>query len=302
MNLQDYGLKPQRPEAIDASMLVDFMNCPSYFYLRHVLGLRSKRADAQREAPLSWGTVWHRVMHVWRETQDPVKALSSLDPWPPGLSAEADRHARSKARMAQIFFEYVEKFAERDRREFETLHSEQFFDVTDPTTGLRWSGRFDGLERRRRNKRLVLWDYKTTSRMGERYFDQHEFSFQLPGYVWAINQLSTGEPVEEVMLDVLYTLKGSHEFFRRTFHYTAERLAEWRHNVQLILSRLYCLLDERLEEPEAWEKNWSWCTIYGLCAFAPVHFTTPSRDTRLRILENDYVEDRWSPLVAEEAE
>lgn len=299
MDLTAYGLRPQRPEVIDSSMLKDYVDCPSMFYLRHVLGLRRKLVDPQRQSPLDWGTVWHRVMEAWYTTFDPAAALAALEPWPPTIMAETDSQGRSQQRMAKIFFDYIEKFGDADQRDFDILRTEQFFDVLDPNSDLRWCGRIDGIWRRKRNGRLNLIDHKTTGKMGSYYFEQFEHSFQIPGYAWAGSQLIT-EPLEDVMINCLYTLKGSHEFFRRTIRFTPARIAEWRANVLMWLEELNRMLDEHLHEPELWRKNWNECTRYGLCSFADVHFLPATGDTRLRVLSNDFIEDRWDPRRLDE--
>jgi hypothetical protein len=300
MDLTQYGLRAIRPEVIDSSMLKDFVDCPSLFYLRHVLGLRRKVRDPEREAPLDWGTLWHKMQELFGITGDVIESLRYLeDHWPDSIVMETDKHGRSKERIARIFFDYVEQYGKQDQEDFELLRPEQFFDVYDEEAGLRWCGRIDRVERRRRTKRIQIRDYKTTSRMGSYYFEQFDFSFQLPGYVWGSSHLLT-EPVTEVMLDVLYTLKGSHQFFRRTFRYTPERLSEWRNNVLIYMNQLHTMLDNHLHEPEKWGKNWNHCTQWGLCSFADVHFLPATGDTRLRVLSNDYIEDRWDPRREEE--
>lgn len=299
IDLAAYGLNPRRPEVIDSSMLKDFVDCPSYFYLRHVLGLQRTAFDPERQSPLDWGTVWHRVLETWRKTKNQVEALGQLDPWPATIMAETDKHGRSKERMARIFFEYVERYGEADDRDYDMLRAEQFFDVYDSEAGLRWCGRMDGILRRRRNGKIVVLDYKTTSRMGSYYFEGYEHSFQLPGYVWAAHQIIT-EPIEELLLDVLYTLKGSHQFFRRTVRYEASHLAEWRKNVMMWMEQLVHLLDNHLEDPEAWAKNWNQCTRYGICQFSDIHFAAPTGDSRLRIMQTDFHEVRWDPRRVED--
>ena len=292
--LHKYGLNPVRPEVMDSSALKDFVDCPSLFYLRHILGLKLKSRDPQDDAKFDYGTVWHRVMEAWCNTGDLTEALKQLDPWPRSIMAETDRHGRSKQRMAQQFFEYAERFKEQDDLDYIDLRAEQYFDVYDEELDLRWCGIIDRVRQRRRNKKIVIWDYKTTSAMGANFFEMHEFGFQLPGYVWA-SQFFLTDPAEEVMMDVLYTLKGSHQFFRRTFRYDRAKLGEWKNNIKLTLDELNRLLDNHLHNPEAWRKNWNQCTRYGLCQFSRVHFMPPIRDSRLLILQNDYVEERWEP-------
>ena len=296
--LEDYGLRPQRIEVIDSSMLNDYVNCPSYFYLRHILGQLKKIFNPDRQAPLDWGTVWHRVMEVYSKTRDSTAALVQLEPWPSTVMAETDKHGRSKARMAEIFFDYVEQFGEADALEFDILREEQYFDVYDEEVGLRWCGRIDGIRRRKRNRKVVVWDHKGTSKMGADYFDQYEHSFQLPGYVWAAQHMLT-DPIDQLMLDVVYTLKGSHDFFRRTMPYGPERLAEWVGQVKIWVKEIHFMQDNYLEQPEMWKKSYTECTRYGRCQFADVHFAPPTRDTRLRILQRDYHEHRWDPSRGE---
>lgn len=292
--LTEWGLQAKRPEVIDSSMLKDYADCPSKFYLRHVLGLKRISRDPSDDAKFDWGTVWHRVMEIWWATHNYEEALGGLEPWPSSIMAETDRHARSKARMEKIFREYILKYAERDINDFEILRGEQFFDVMNEETGIRWCGRTDQLLRRKRNGAVVVLDHKTTSAMGKTYFEQYEHSFQLPGYAWAANQIFT-ESVSEVLIDVVYTLKASHQFFRRTFRYTPADFREWTNNVKIWVDEINRNLDKHLYEPEAWKKNWNECTRYGLCQFNDVHFLTPQGDSRLRVLTNDYGIERWDP-------
>jgi hypothetical protein len=301
--LRTYGLNPQRPVAIDSSMLKDFVDCPSMFYLRHVLGLRRRIRSAGDVAKFDWGTCWHGAQEEYWKTRiagaDDHEARLVALPWinlnfPKGIRPDTDKHKRSKERMFKIFLEYLDTYVAQIDMEYETIRTEQFFDIFNEEFGLRWCGRLDKIRVKIRGGRVTVWDYKTTSAMSDSYFEGHEHGFQLPGYVWGASHLLT-EPVQEVKLDVVYTLTASHKFFQRTFRYSPHRLSEWVSNVKRIADQIEELLAKHLYEPEAWVKNWNECTRYGRCTFSDVHFTAPTEDTRLRILENDYIEDRWDP-------
>jgi CRISPR/Cas system-associated exonuclease Cas4 (RecB family) len=294
--IEALGFTPRFPEVIDSSMLSDFARCPSMFYLRHVLGVRRK-SSAGREA-LDWGSKWHELLEEWwkaaQEGLSPqaaaVKAITvALAEWPESIVGETDRHGRTRERMAKLFLRYVERYAEEDLKH-DILRAEQFFDFEDETLGLRWCGRMDQVRRIR--GKIRGWDFKTTSMMGPNYFDTYEYSFQLPGYVIALSQIMT-EPVDGIVLDVLYTLKSSDDFFRRTIKYSPERLAEWVSNTKQYLSDMYRMRDSILRDPEAWHKNWTNCTLYAGCQFRSIHFFEP--DSRARILADEYYEDRWDP-------
>lgn len=297
MNLADIGFFPHRPEVIDSSMLKDFIDCPSYFYLRHILGLRKKFPPGTGEAKFDWGTCWHAVMRAYKHhgysQQHGLEAIEKH--YPMYITPSNDKYKRSKERMVIAFFDYVKKYQEADMRDFEILRQEQFFDVYDEAQDLRWCGRIDDLMRRTRNGRILVNDYKTSSSMGPNYFNQHELGFQFPGYVWAADHVFAGEEVVEIMIDVMYMVTAKHEFFRKTFRYAAPRKDEWVANVKIWLARLWHLIDNHLEDPSKWGLNWNQCTNYGLCDFFPVHSLTPQGSSRLNVLQADYVVDYWDP-------
>lgn len=307
MNLQEHGLTPKFPPVLDATMVKDFMYCPSYFYLRHVLGLVKKQYDSVEDAGKDWGIVWHKVQEAYTaaitDSKDKDEAIHAgllkIEPWPRSLRDD-DRHGRTKMRMAQIFLEYVDRFWESDAKQYEPLRFEQIFDIYDEEFGIRWSGRIDRVVRKIRGNKIILWDHKTTAWMTRYYFEQHEFSFQIPGYVRMLNGALT-EQVDEAMIDVLYVLKNSHDFLRRTIHVPPQRSTEWATNVRNILNYMYYLRDRYLDNPDAWVKNWNHCTSWNrACTFADIHWIDPSPNTRLRILASDYIVDRWSPAKEDE--
>lgn len=310
--LARFGLKPKYIEVLDSSMLGCFMDCPSKFYLRYICGLKPS-GTGFRNANLAWGSAWHEVMFAFMEgygertwderIQDGLEALETH--YPEWLTAEFDSgrngRKRSKLRMAEQFFAYVELWKDMEP-DYQILRNEQYFDVMKDAIGLRWCGRIDSVRRVVRNKKVRVWDYKTTKSMGDSYFDQFEMSFQFPGYVWSVNQMTT-ERVYEITVDVMYTVTKSFDFFQRTFRYDEARLAEWERNVKMIVDRIMYLQDNYLHEPEAWAKNWGACTTYGKCTFFPVHSLNPRGEGRLLTLRDDYQISRWDPAnVAGEEE
>ncbi|KKN88129.1 hypothetical protein LCGC14_0252010 [marine sediment metagenome] len=298
--LQKFGLIPKPPPVIDASMLSTFMDCPSKFYLRYVLGLRPKRKDPTKDGNLDWGTCWHEAMFAFMETADEGKeariiaGLKAIDEtYPVYLTPDVDKVKRSKDRMIEQFFAYVERWLKKEN-EYEVLRNEQYFDVLDEETGLRWCGRMDSIRRVLRNKKVRVWDYKTTKAMGDTYFDQFEISFQFPGYVWSAGQMMTDD-VWEITVDVMYTISKSFNFFERTFRYDEFRLAEWQRNVKRIVDRIHFMLENHLYQPEMWDKNWGDCTRYGKCRFFVVHSLNPRGEGRLLELRDNFDISRWDP-------
>jgi hypothetical protein len=294
------GFEPMRIEVLDSSMLGDYVDCPSKFYLRHILGLQPKVWDPVRDAPLDWGTAWHQGMYTYYSPTGGLDAaLQKIDSvFPEHIRADTDKHKRSRDRMLKGLVAYHNKW-ERDNDRYEILRREQFFDVQNDDDGLRWCGRMDGIWAQKKPHKLMVWDFKGTSAMGERYYDQHELSFQFPGYVWAANQLGT-EEVMEIRMDVIYTLTASMQFFRRTFRYDTFRIREFVENTKMWVDEIMEMQDRYLYEPEMWKKDWKECTRYRTCSFFKVHSIHPKGNTRLRVLQNDYAVRRWDPSAIEE--
>ena len=300
MDIRDYGFEPQRVETFDSSRLKDFVDCPSMFYLRHILGLRPATLDPSYDAKFDWGTCWHHVLWVFHKTEGDkevktIEALKALDEnYPEYITPTTDKHKRSKARMIEGFFLYLDKWWEQDLRNFDVLRHEQFFDQYNEVDNLRWTGRIDSIRRWKGTSRIVVVDYKTASVMGESYFDQHEIGFQFPGYSWAVSGMF-GQPVYEILVDVLYMISAKVEPLRKTFRYDAARIQEWVRNVKFWIDRINYLQDNHLYDPEAWGKNFNECTRYGRCAFFNVHSISPKGSARLNILQQNYRVDRWDP-------
>ena len=295
MDIRDHGFNPKRMEVLDSSRLKDFVDCPSKFYLRHILGLKPAVLDTQSESKFSWGTCWHKVLEVYfAEGRDKVAALKALDEeYPSYITADQDKFKRTKDRMIEAFFKYLDKW-EENLNNLEVLRNEQFFDQYSEDDGLRWCGRIDSIRRRKTTGAIVVWDYKTSSAMGPLYFDQHEIGFQFPGYVWAANQMMGGE-VNEITVDVLYMITRSMDLRQKTFRYDSSRIKEWVTNVKMWIDQIYRLQDAHLYNPNLWAKNWNECTRYGRCTYFDVHSITPRGSARLNILTSGYKEERWEP-------
>jgi hypothetical protein len=297
--LEKHGLNPVRPEFLDSSILSDFVRCPSYFYLRHVLGLVRRNRDPTETSSMDWGTCWHHCLEAYNSSGfDLAAGLTAIEEhYPTHIRPDTDRYKRSKERMIEGFFAYVKKWKDLDKS-MDFIRHEQHFSVYIEDIGLDWSGRIDSV--RRQKGKIRPWDYKSTSSMGSSYFDQFELSFQFPGYVIATEHI-TGQPINEITLDVFYTISRTQDFFRRTFRYEDADLREWKHNVRIWSDRLEYLLDNHLYEPEMWPKSWGMCAWwYGRkCPFFELHNISPIDDTRLLILEQDFEERRWNPIAEE---
>lgn len=302
-DLDEYGLTADLPEYLDSSMLKDFADCPSKFYLRHVLGLRPK--GQEEPSYFAWGNMWHEVMFTFHHNRNLTEALDVLEEqWPHEILHEHEKKARTQERMRRLLFEYAEKYDKKDTTEWNTLHREQVFELWCPPDesscpfggcDLRWSGRIDRVVERVPVNKVVVWDYKTSSRDTRNYYDEHKYGFQMPGYIWAAIHLTTQEDIAGVVIDRLYATKTKDWMERREIRLTDYHIKDWLDNVKRLRDEIHFMWENYPEDPEAWTKNKNECYRYNGCMFTGVHELPPIRDTRYRSLENDFVEDRWDP-------
>lgn len=298
-SLERHGFKPKLPEVFDASMLSDYVNCPAKFYLRHVLGLELKGFGAPA---LDWGSLWHTAMyelHKEWEVGHAIGAVSSQ--WSPILT-EQDPKGRTLDRMVMILQKYYGQYSKLDQHDYHTIRREEYFEIhCDADSkcpfggcGLSWSGRIDRVVRNRAD-RVLVWDYKTTSWMRSSFYDELEHGFQIPGYVWAASHLLQNR-ILGAMIDVLHTLKSQENLYRREFRFHPRMMIEWRDNVKRWIERIHHDFDRYSHDPEAWPQNKHECDRFSGCQFKPVHYTPEfGDDTRLRIMREEYVENRWHP-------
>ena len=303
MDVRDFGLNPIRPDVFDSSLIATYLSCESMFYLRHILGL-TKDTDGVKDAALGWGGKWHDAMYAYHPDFNIDAALETIPiDWPTNLD-QMDRHLRTCDRMLAIMQDYHEHYFERDSGRVETIRREQYFSLMveageetpfgiAPVT-LAWCGRLDRMIKE--DSRTKNLDYKTTSKLASNFIEGHKHGFQFQGYVFA-GSILQGKFIHDTVIDVLYTLKAKHEFMRPTIRYTKDHIIEWMVNMSCILDRLNRKLDESLYDMDAWIQNRGACFDWNRpFEFAPVHFSPDfGGRTRLPILVEDYIEDRWNP-------
>lgn len=280
------------PDALDSSMLKDFLSCPQKFYLAHILGLRP---DRDRTA-LQYGKVWHRAMELL-QVEGKSAGLDVIIKSEGEFSLQ-DAKNRTTARMAEDFMKYLKKW-EAVETNWEVLASEEGFKL-ELANGRMWSGRIDEVRRHRVRKYLLAHDFKSTTFKTANYFDQFEMGIQIPGYVWALEKLRPDEEVKGATIDCYHIQKNKTDFERRTFHVTALKRAAWEENVCRITDRVWFLIENHLEDPGAWIMDAGQrCSDYGGCDFKLIHEIEPKPGDRERILKHDFTELRWDPLVGE---
>jgi hypothetical protein len=141
---------------------------------------------------------------------------------------------------------------------------------------------------------LLVNDAKTTSVLGQNFYDDFWLSSQMLGYTWAAQKL--GYPVEGLFLDVLAGRKPSKtgvmcEFQRQRYHYKPEHLAEWEKDT-------FTLITDFLEHLVRgyFPKSPKWCFgKYGRCQYWDVCTQVPEQ-RRTMLMSDLYRNVTWSPL------
>lgn len=160
-----------------------------------------------------------------------------------------------------------------------------------------WSGRIDLIVKWSDGEESHL-DHKTTSRLGESYFDDYKNDQGQIGYAWAKWKL-TGEMPKGFTINAICCRKPTRtgvmfEFQRRRFALDPERILEWEENVCWVISDLL-----QMYENGRFPAHTKWCAgKYGPCPYLDV-CTLPLSSRGMLLQGPLYKDVTWSPLKKE---
>jgi hypothetical protein len=151
---------------------------------------------------------------------------------------------------------------------------------------IEYGGIFDGLVQFGAN--LYVFEHKTTSQMGDYYFNQFRPNNQITGYVWAGGLLS-GQPVGGAIVNAIGIYRvGATKFRREITTRTQDDLKHWLLNV-----RATCQQIQDCELRGFWPLYTGSCTMYGKCEYHDVHVLGTQIEQE-KWLEQQYVKKPWS--------
>lgn len=290
---------------IDASTLEKYTTCRrSYEYY----GLHKRRLAGERPA-LIFGQALHKALELHyrgADVLDVVQAIHSVFR-ESGPIPEGDH--RTAAFCQDVFLAYTANYP-----------VEPFDVLTDAATGqplvespfslplglvtyqgrpiqVVWTGRLDLIVKFRELPAPPFHlDHKTTSIMGEKYFDEYMNEQAQIGYAWATKKMLGLERPEGFMINAICsrpptkTGKGT-EFRRQRFFLDNDRLDEWEENT---LEQVQGLV--RDAERGVFPMHMKWCVgKYGKCSYFDV--CSLPRDERIGFLHSTlYTDVTWSPL------
>lgn len=279
----------RRTITIDNYALSTYQSCPSKFDLR----IRQGYSTAFQAAALNAGIVLHTGLETWYSTSNldlSIEAMSNA--WPDGHPID-DWRDESKARdtLRQYTNEYPSELWSVVGKDTSNPMVEVSFTLpTGRTTSdgyeIHYGGIFDLLIQF--NGQLYVVDHKTTTALGDYYFDQYKPNNQMTGYTWAATQLS-GQRIGGVMINAIAWSKTKPaRFARQITTRTPAEISEWLDNLTDVCNQI-----AYSERTNTWPKATGSCLAYNSrCPYYRVH--TLDNRTGLKVLESDYIIQHWN--------
>lgn len=305
---------------IDNFMLSMYQTCPRKFQLRIEQGWTVRR----KSAALGFGGAFHEGIATWYRTHDAKAALESIvEKWPQNVPTD---DYRDKTKCLSVIADYIKYYKDNDSFTIvgapdnpmiectftlptgKYLLCEQMINIPGlhldircggeaneegncrvcghPCEEIEYGGIFDGLVEF--NNNVYVFEHKTASQMGSRYFDQFKPNNQVTGYIWAASLLS-GKRVGGALINAVGVFKvGATRFERNITSRSPIEIEEWLHNVHQTCKQI-----RHSQLTGEWPMHTGSCMQYGACEFHGVH-TLGNEKERQKLLEQDYIQDPWS--------
>lgn len=157
---------------------------------------------------------------------------------------------------------------------------------------------------------IFVNDFKTTSMLGDMFWNEMRMTAQQRGYVWAFQEL-TGKPVAGYMITALrtkeppqYVTNGTsrggksqspeqwwnESFDRQRFLLDPVHITEWKHNTIDLVEEFFWHYG-RGHLPQ----KTKWCNSYGKCPYFDVCLLHPN-DRPAFLQSGLFADNVWSPL------
>lgn len=297
---------------IDNFALTMFQTCPAKYWLR----MREHWTSRRKSAALGFGGALHEGLAAWYKTGDRAAALVAInDSWPGDLPID---DWRTKEKCLSVMIDYMKHYPQESFKIIGypeapmientfTLDTGMFLkckECQDADQSVPWEsectncgsplqkepieygGIFDGLVQF--GPSCFIFEHKTTSQMGDYYFNQFRPNNQVTGYVWAGGLLS-GQPVGGAIINAIGIYRvGATKFRREITTRTEEDIKHWLMNVYSTCQQI-----QDCELRGFFPQYTGSCTMYGKCEFHDVHVLGTHTEQE-RWLEQQYVKKPWN--------
>lgn len=279
---------------IDNTALSLFMKCPRKFDFAM---RQHRRHMGKPPAAIAYGAAWHKMMEVHYKTNgDSDLVFMTLQKhWED--HGKVDDH-RTSDRAWLEYQKYVEKYGPPDQENGQTVGYVDGSPLVEISANATWpwgaypyAGKIDRIIELQ--GQYYVEDHKTTSRMGDYYFQQFELSNQMMGYVWIARLLMPSIKIAGVRINAHCVLKRESKFARQIISFSDDRLEEWAHNYNNWIGKL-----KAAYEQDDFPGNYSECDgKYRQCEYSGVCSMPPQ--LRERALESDFEVNPWNPLESD---
>lgn len=300
VSLPNHPFIPTNTDGEDRVMVVDnfqlsmFQTCPAKYQRRIIQGWKKRR----QSAALSFGQILHLGLEVWYRTKNLDNAIAAMEfEWP----ADHDNEDfRDLYKCVSVLREYVEEYPREPWTVVGYGTDQPMVEVSFTLPLLDANGNqlstFDGYRIMYGgiidlafdfNGQLYIMDHKTTTRLGDYYFNQYKPNNQMTGYIWGMSQL-TNRTVGGAWINAIGLYKKSPTKFKRGLtQRSAEDIAAWVHDVHHS-----CNLMRAAMITGEFPKFTNACTLYGKCEFYDVHTLSGAKQQE-RFLEQMYEHEEW---------
>lgn len=277
----------------DYTMLSTFQVCRRKYEYRINRGLVSPKPQT---APAFGGAI-HKALDVLYKQVPFSDVDAAVKVFKDNFQESPTDDKRTHKLGEWIINNYFQKYQSQD---FKVLEVERSFEIELPN-GNKFIGRID---------KVIEWDgvvwimdHKTTSQLGVTYEKTLEPNGQFSGYVYAARQM--GYKAAGVVVDAILVAKGLLEsssrgklspLLRFMCYRNDRQLQEW---LEETVRQHQNIKD--CEETGAWPMDGLFngmCTYYGECPYR--RLCVEDNSLRERIINMDYVVERWDPRHKEE--
>jgi len=280
---------------VDNYMLSMFQTCPAKFKRRIVEGWKPRKQGAA----LGFGQMLHLGIEVWYRTHSLEAAeIAVQEAWP---ANHPDDDWRDLSKCISVLGEYTREYpselwrvvdADKTNPMLEVSFTLPLLDAngnqlyTYDGYAIQYGGIFDLMLDF--NGQFYIMDHKTTTRLGDYYFNQYKPNNQITGYLWGASQL-TNRRVGGAFINAIGLYKKSPTKFKR--HLTVRSEDDFPNWVQSVQHA--CNLIRIAYNSGQWPQFTSACTLYGNCEFRDVH-VMGSNTQQERYLEMMYEKEHWN--------
>ncbi len=273
---------------LDNSMISDYMNCPRYFYHRHVEFLKPLQPNLGAE----FGTAIHHALdRVYSGDSSDSARKAFLDHFLQyeGLDSTGSRTVMKGIAILDKYLDFYHD--DLSRYEIEGVELSGGMDMG----FFLYIGRMDLLIRDKSNNKLIVCDHKTSGRRGYLTLNPN---YQITGYIAMVREMSGSSDCETGMLNQIYYTKGrkgadpqdSVTLVREETTKKNVHIGEWVRDTQWQASQIHnsCRCDH-------FPKNTNSCSRYGRCPYIDLCCCT-DENTLTTMKENMFTIEKWEPF------